>query len=65
MKELNSRQKALAWPYPRHRHFQAELRKATTAWFAERHFPTLRKLPYILAHRDKWPANIIVSEVAD
>ncbi|MCA9974572.1 MAG: hypothetical protein KC413_02440 [Anaerolineales bacterium] len=65
MKELNSRQKAFAWPYPRHRHFQAELRKAAAAWFAERHFPTLRKLPYILAHRDKWPANIIVSEVAD
>ena len=65
MKELNSRQKALAWPYPRHRHFQAELRKTAAAWFAERNLPVLRKLPYILANRGRWPDNIIVSEIAD
>jgi len=65
MKELNSRQKALTWPYPRYKHFQAELRKTATAWFAEHSFPVSKRLPYILADRARWPDNIIVPAVAD
>ena len=52
------------WPYPRRRQFEASLRDAATAWFAERAYATHPKMTYCLASWDDWPKNIVLPEVA-
>jgi len=59
----NSRQLARTWPYPRHRRFVAQVRNVATAWFRAQGFDVDRKYAYILADRDDWPNNILLSEV--
>lgn len=61
----SSRARARTWPYPRHRDFERRLRKAASAWFKEKGFAASARCPYILADRDKWTQNIILSEVAE
>lgn len=62
---MNSRQRALNWPYPRRRRFQKELQDAATRWFADKGFPADKRYPYILDRWDNWPKNIILPEVSD
>jgi len=56
---------AQTWPYIRHRDFEAQLRKSSSLWFAERGLAVNPKMPYILADWKDWRNNIILPEVAD
>ena len=60
----SSKARARTWPYPRHREFEKELRKAASAWFNDRGFAVSTRYPYILADRKEWSQNIILPEVA-
>lgn len=61
---MNSRSKALVWPYPRHQAFEETLRRAAAEWFAARGYPVHQKMPYLLASWEDWQNNIILPEVA-
>jgi len=60
----SSRSNARTWPYPRHREFEALLRKSNAAWFAERGYSVNDRMPYLLSNWEQWPQNIILPEVA-
>lgn len=62
---ISSRSNALTWPYPRHRAFEALLRKSNADWFAERGYAVNERMPYLLSGWDQWPQNIIVPELVD
>ena len=49
----SSKARARTWPYPRHREFEKELRKAASAWFKDEGFVISARYPYILADREK------------
>jgi POLQ-like helicase len=61
----SSRRRAQSWPYPRHAEFEKQLRESNSAWFKERGYKILPRMPYLLAKWEDWPKNIIVPEVAD
>ena len=61
----SSRARAYTWPYPRQRNFEQQVREAAAHWFAAYGFRTQDRCPYILAHHDDWPHNIILPEVVD
>lgn len=62
---VNSRQRALQWPYPRYHKFEKEIRSAAASWFEEKGFKTQSSRPYCLDTWESWPNNIIVPEVVD
>jgi len=53
------------WSFPRHIHYESELRDVSAQWFAGKGYPTRPKMKYILASRDDWRKNIILPEVAE
>jgi POLQ-like helicase len=53
-----------SWSYPRQRDFERALRKAASAWFEDRGFAVSSRHPYILADREEWAHNVVLSEVA-
>ena len=53
-----------AWQFPRHIHYEKQLRAVAAAWFASKGYAVSRKYKYILASRDDWHQNIILPEVA-
>ena len=61
----SSRARSRTWPYPRHRYFEKKLRKTAAAWFRDKVFAVSARYPYILADREKWTQNIILTEVAE
>jgi len=61
----SSRARARTWPYPRHRYFEKKLRKTAADWFRDKGFAVSARYPYILADREKWAQNIILTEVAE
>jgi len=61
----SSRHNALAWPYPRHKSFEAHLRASNTTWFEEHNYQVNKRMPYLLDHWENWPRNIILPEVVD
>lgn len=62
---MNSRQRALTWPYPRRGHFQKELREAAAQWFQQRGLAVDSRYPYILDDRKNWQGNMVSKDVAD
>lgn len=62
---MNSRQRALSWPYPRRIQFQKQLQDAAASWFAEKQFSVDERYSYILDRWENWPRNIILPEVSD
>ena len=52
------------WPYPRHREFEAQLKRAAARWFAAKGYPVNPRQPYILDAWKNWNRNIIVPQVA-
>jgi len=60
----NSRQRARTWQYPRHKHFEEQLRQAAKEWFAARQYAVHPRYAFCLAEWADWHKNIIVPEVA-
>ena len=63
--DMNSRQLAKRWPFPRHKLFEKELRNAATRWFQDRGYPTHSRMSYCLRHWNDWKNNIILLEVSE
>jgi len=63
--DMNSRQLAKRWPFPRHKLFEKELRNAATRWFQDRGYPTHSQMSYCLRHWTDWKNNIILPEVSE
>ena len=61
---MNSRQLAQKWPFPRHRLFEKELRKAASNYFKSKGYSTHPRMSYCLNKWDEWKNNIILEEVA-
>jgi hypothetical protein len=65
MKNPNSRNLTRTSPYPRRSHYQRQMRKSGTNWFAKRHSIVDEKYNFMLARWEDWPENIILPEVVD
>ncbi len=65
MKPPSSKRLAQKWPFPKHKVFEKELRKAASAWFEEKAFPVHSRMAYCLAGWEHWEKNIILDEVAE
>ena len=63
--ETSSRSRARSWPYPRRETFVSELQRHTASYFRSRGLATQKRYPFILDTWHNWPANIILSEVAE
>lgn len=61
---MNSRQLAQEWPFPRHKEYLKQLRRASAKWFAYKGFRTHPKMNYCLSNWKEWNKNIILDEVA-
>ena len=64
---MNSRQLAQKWPFPRHKIFEKELRRAASNWFKIKGYSTHLRTPYCLSEWNEWNEwknNIILEEVA-
>ena len=61
---MNSRQLAQKWPFPRHKIFEKELRRAASNWFKSKGYSTHPRMPYCLSKWNEWKNNIILEEVA-
>ena len=59
-----SKRRAMAWPYPKHKAFEETLQAAAAAWFQAKGHPVNRRSPYILDSRQNWPRNILHPQVA-
>ena len=59
----NSRQKANAWSYPRHRYFEQSLRRSASAWFKKKGYATDGRYPHRLSEWNEWPSNILLADV--
>jgi hypothetical protein len=51
------------WIFPRHHEYERALRKSAAAWFTAKGFSVSERYQYILANRNDWHQNIILSEV--
>jgi len=60
----SSRSLARTWPYPRHRHFEANMRATAKGWFETKGCEVSKRKPYLLSKRENWKENIILPEVA-
>jgi hypothetical protein len=65
MVAMNSRQRARQWPHQRYSAYQKAVREAAARWFTEKSIRANDRFPYIVANREAWVDNIILSEVAD
>lgn len=65
MKNPNSRNLARTWPYPKRSHYQRQMRKIATDWFAKRHSIVDEKYNFMLVRWEDWPENIILPEVVE
>jgi hypothetical protein len=65
MNGAESKKRARSWPYPRHRTFEAGLRRVAAEWFQSKGYPIHRRYPFILDEWDNWKRNIILPEVAE
>ncbi len=52
------------WSFPRHIHYERALRDVAAKWFLEKGYPVRKNMKYILASRDDWHRNIILTGVA-
>lgn len=61
----SSRSLARTWPYPRHRNYVKQVRKAAVDWFKSKDYQADDRYPFILSEWNAWPQNIILPEVAE
>ena len=61
----SGRQLADSWPYPHHNAFESQLRERAAAYFHRKGYAVRKGRLYILADRQQWPSNIILTEVAN
>jgi POLQ-like helicase len=62
--QSGSRQPADSWPYPHHGVFESELQRNAESYFRRKGYNVQKKKLYILAERQQWRNNIILTEVA-
>jgi hypothetical protein len=61
---MNSRRLAGAWPFPRYRAYEANMRATATAWFDQKGLSRDPRYSFVLDRWEHWPQNIILPEVA-
>lgn len=59
-----NRESTNLWPYPHHSVFESQLQERVRAYFLRKGYNVRQKQPYILAERQQWQNNIILTEVA-